>query len=53
MSNREKVLVGALAAGAVAAGATGYYYMRKYRQCASGSSAKAPVQSQAKSHTRA
>ena len=43
MSNREKVLVGALAAGAAAAGATGYYYMRKYRDC-NGSSAKAKPQ---------
>ena len=41
MSRNEKILVGTLAAGAVAAGATGYYYMRKYRECANGSSAKA------------
>ncbi len=40
MSNREKVLVGALAAGAAAAGATGYYYMRKYKECAGASKAK-------------
>ncbi|HJW97063.1 MAG TPA: hypothetical protein VJ485_02770 [archaeon] len=47
MSNREKALVGALAAGAVAAGATGYYYMRKYRECANGS-ARTPAKPHAK-----
>jgi hypothetical protein len=47
MSRNEKILVGALAAGAAAAGATSYYYARKYNECAHGS-AKTPVKSQTK-----
>jgi hypothetical protein len=45
MSRNEKILVGALAAGAVAAGATSYYFARKYNECSKGS-AKSPVKSQ-------
>jgi len=46
MSRNEKILVGALAAGAAAAGATSYYYARKFNECRG--SAKAPVKSQAR-----
>ena len=47
MSRNEKILVGALATGAAVAGASSYYYMRKFNDCSRGS-ARAPVKSQAR-----